>query len=87
MTHPLDSDICIYCQAPGCDEGIVTHAADCPQVTHVFPVTLDDAGSFCCSCHSPLIDDEFYALIPEGRDGYDFVVCLACVAMGREVSP
>lgn len=64
MTSP---DVCIYCLAPGCLTGDVEHATTCPQVTHVYPYTEEDAsirgGFICIACEDPFSVGDSYVEI------------------------
>lgn len=62
-----DFDTCVYCKAPGCEDGTAEHAPDCPSVTGVFPVTLQEmwpAGPAVCEgCGTVLWPGDKYSHI------------------------
>lgn len=77
-------DVCVYCQAPGCEDGSAVHLPDCPSVTGVYPVTRDDVekGMVCTQCGSEFSLDpdeqDTYALLRTERSNIFEVVCLGC---------
>ena len=84
-----DFDTCVFCRARGCESGEARHAADCPSLTKLFPVTLRDLWPYgptsCMSCETPFWPGDHYTHRPAGGDGVAFtdvfeVVCLGCAA-------
>lgn len=76
--HPSDGDFdtCVYCRARGCESGEVRHAADCPTLTLLFPVTLcdlwPDGPSLCMSCGSAFWPGDHYTHRPAAEDALAF---------------
>lgn len=82
-----DFDTCAHCKAPGCEDGTAEHAPDCPGVTGVHVVTLQEMwpdGPAKCECGVVLWPGESYSQIPldPTADGtpVGLVACLGCVA-------
>ena len=77
-------DICIYCQASGCEDGTANHLDWCPSVTGVYPVLQDDVqkGVVCTRCSTPFTLDfggnSYYCLLRTERSNTFEVVCLGC---------
>jgi hypothetical protein len=78
-----DFDTCVHCKAPGCEDGSADHAPDCPSVTGVQVVTLQEmwpAGPAVCEdCETTLWPGDSYLLIELSPSVFQ-VACLGCVA-------
>ena len=62
---------CVWCSVD-CDTAEL-HAADCPQVTGVYPAESEQ----CCTCGT-LLDS--YVLMPDADPSVAMVVCIGCAA-------
>ncbi len=82
-------DTCIYCKAPGCESGEAEHKLDCPSVTGVFPVRLQEmwpAGPAQCDrCNTKLWPGDSYSHIEvEGGPVPVFeVACTGCAVLAE----
>jgi hypothetical protein len=76
-----DFDTCIYCKASGCETGTAGHKPDCPRVTGVYPVRLQEmwpAGPATCErCGTTLWPGDSYGHVAIS-DGHIPVVEIAC---------
>jgi hypothetical protein len=82
-----DFDICTHCGATGCEDGTADHSPDCPLVTGVHVVTLQDmwpGGPVKCDCGTVLWPGARFSHIwlEPTADGTPVgqVACLGCVA-------
>lgn len=88
-----DFDTCIYCEAPGCETGNVEHKPDCPSITGVFPVRLQDmwpgGPARCAHCETILWPGDSYSHIQleGGSIPVAEIACTGCALLaGVEAS-
>jgi len=78
-----DFDTCGYCKATGCETGTAEHAPDCPLVTGVHVITLQEmwpgGPAICEGCGTTLWPGDSYSHI-EIAPNVGQVACLGCVA-------
>ncbi len=83
---------CVYCGAPWPDPVLdIEHKIDCPSITNLFPVRVQDIEphGFCCfRCGDEFEVGDVYTDVPhEDAEGHTHsnkfeVVCLSCATIG-----
>jgi len=78
-----DLDTCVYCGGRVREGWAPQHAADCPSLTKLFPVTLRDlwpyGPSSCMTCETQFWPGDHYTLRLTDNEVSE-VVCLGCAA-------
>lgn len=52
----MNPDVCVYCDAPGCLAGEVTHGVECPFITNLWPIDKESMRfhpAVCAACDEP----------------------------------